>query len=380
MAFGIVDRFLLKQYVMTFVVCFVSMTGLYIVFDAFTNLDSFFEAAEEHGSLWDLMGQYYLFRTILFFDRTSGVLALISAMFTITQLQRHNEMTALSAAGISNVRIAAPIIIAAGSIALLAAADREIVLPQIRNELAQTPDKLVGDRAEEFRARYDNKTDVFFRGSHIYAAKQQIREPNFLLPSGLDRYGSELIAEDAVYQEPTAGRPSGYLLTEISQPAGLGDKPSLPGAEGTLVLLTPYDTPWLEKNECFVVSEINFEQLTGGGGWKKYSSVAEMVRGLENDSLSFGADVKVAIHARVLQPFLDLTLLFLGLPLTMTRANRNVFAATGICALVVGVFTIAIFGAQYLGEAIYIPPHLAAWLPLLLFVPVAVWMFEPLRR
>lgn len=379
MKLGIIDRFLLRQYAMTFIVCFVSMTGLYIVFDAFTNLDAFFEAGEEHGSLWGIVGRFYLFRTILFFDRSSGVLALISAMFTLTQLQRHNEMTSLSAAGISTLRVASPVILAACSIAVIAAIDREVVLPHYRAELVQTPDNLTGTQAEELSPRYDNKTLIFLRGHHTYAKDQQIREPNFLLPEGLDRYGNELIAEDAFYRAPESGRPGGYLLKDVKQPEGILGKPSL-SAEGKPVILTPKDTPWLAADECFVVSEINFEQLTGGAGWRKYSSVREMVNGLENDSLGFGADVRVAIHSRVVQPFLDITLLFLGLPLTLARGNRNIFAATGMCAAVVGVFTLVIFGSQYLGEAVLLPAHLAAWLPLLLFVPVAVWMFEPLRR
>ncbi len=380
MTFGIVDRFLLRQYVMTFIVCFVSMTGLYIVFDAFTNLDSFFKAAEEHGSLWQLMGRFYLFRAVLFFDRTAGILALISAIFTITQLQRHNEMTALSAAGISTLRVAVPIIGAACAVIVLAAIDREIILPHYRQELTQTPVSLASDHMVEFKPRYDNKTNVYFRGRHAYPAEKRIHDPNLLMPQGLDRYGTEIIAEDALYQQPDAGRPGGYLLQGVSMPDSLGTKPSVNGADGKLVLLTPHDTPWLDKKECFIVSEVNFEQLTGGQGWKKYSSLTELVSGLENDALNFGADVKVAIHARIVQPFLDMTLLFLGLPLTMSSLNRNVFAATGLCALVVGLFSMVIMGCQYLGEAIYIAPHLAAWLPLLLFVPVAVWVFEPLRR
>ena len=35
---AIIDRYLLRQFVKTFVICYVSLTGLYIVFDAFTML------------------------------------------------------------------------------------------------------------------------------------------------------------------------------------------------------------------------------------------------------------------------------------------------------------------------------------------------------
>ena len=88
----------------------------------------------------------------------------------------------------------------------------------------------------------------------------------------------------------------------------------------------------------------------------------------------------MAIHARIVQPLLDMTLLFLGLPLVVTRENRNVFVAMGICMVVTTVFTLVVMGVQSLGEISYwfFTPPLAAWAPLMIFVPLAAWMAEGL--
>ena len=40
-AMTIIDRYLLRQFLQTFLICYLSLTGLYIVFDAFTNLEDF---------------------------------------------------------------------------------------------------------------------------------------------------------------------------------------------------------------------------------------------------------------------------------------------------------------------------------------------------
>src|SRR4029077_8435456 len=106
------DRYLLRQFFQIFAICFCSLAGLYIVIDAFGNLDDFMKFAGEHGNLWSIMGSYYGFQTIGFFDRTSGMLTLIAAMFTIALFQRYNEFTALQAAGIPKWRIIKPIVIA----------------------------------------------------------------------------------------------------------------------------------------------------------------------------------------------------------------------------------------------------------------------------
>ena len=90
----------------------------------------------------------------------------------------------------------------------------------------------------------------------------------------------------------------------------------------------------------------------------------------------------MAIHARIVQPFLDMTLLLLGLPLIVTRENRNVFVAMGICMVVTTLFTLVVAGAQDLGEISYwiFTPSLAAWIPLMIFVPLAAWLVEALWK
>ncbi|HJT34548.1 MAG TPA: LptF/LptG family permease, partial [Pirellulales bacterium] len=119
---------------------------------------------------------------------------------------------------------------------------------------------------------------------------------------------------------------------------------------------------------------------TGGRSWRQFSSTAQLIAGLSNPSLGlageYGADVRVAIHSRVVQPLLDLTLLFLGLPLVLSGTNRNVFVAIGLCGLVCTAFMMVVLGCQYLGEISLLEPALAAWAPLMVFVPVAVGLFD----
>jgi len=370
----ILDRYVLRQFVQTFAICYLSLAGLYIVFDAFTNLEEFIRSAEKHGNLLVLMGSHYAFQSILFFDRAAGLLTLIAAMFTVTSIRRHNEMVALQSAGISRFRVAVPIVLAAVVIAALSAANRELVIPRFRAQLSRRPQDLVGDKAQELAPRYDNQTDILFQGEATFANQQRISDPNFLLPSSLDDYGKQLAAENAFYKPPEGDRPGGYLLEGVRNPKELLVGPSLT-QNGRPVIITPHDAPdWLRPDQCFVVSQLTFEQLTGGRTWRDFASTRQLIAGLENDSLGFGADVRVAVHCRMVQPLLDVTLLFLGLPLVLTRQSRNVFIAMGLCVLLTSVFMLVVIGFQHLGSIYSIRPALAAWAPLMLFVPVAAGM------
>jgi len=376
----IIDRYLLRQFVQTFLICFGSLMGLYVVIDAFTNLEEFITYSRDHGGMLAVMGQYYTYRALSFFDTTSHMVTLIAAMFTVTWIQRHNELTALAAAGIPKSRVMKPVLLAALLIIALRVGNREFVIPAIRENLGYNAQDLGGSRGKPLLPRYDLETGIVFRSSsQIFADEKRIHRPDFQLPAGLDRYGPQLIAENAYYRPPQVDRPGGYLLQQVEQPANLQTENSLP-ADGPPVLLTPHDHNWLKPGECFVVSEVAFEYLSADSNWRQLSSTAELIRGLRNRSLDYGAGERMAIHSRMVQPLLDMTLVFLGLPLVLSGTNRNVFLAIGMCLALVVAFMLVVLGCGYLGAGYWLEPSLAAWLPLMIFVPCAVALSQPLRE
>ena len=214
----ILDRYLLRQFVQIFVICFLSLTGLYVVIDAFGHLDHFSAYAAEHGNLLGTIAQYYGYRSLSFFDRTSGMLAMIAAIFTVTWLERHQELTAMLAAGISKFRVIKPLLIAAIVVSLLGVANRELVIPHVRDELTRDTKDLGGDQTRDLQARYDGRTDILISGEKTVVAEQRIIKPTFVLPASLARYGKKLVAKNAYCQAATPEHPSGYLVDGVSAP------------------------------------------------------------------------------------------------------------------------------------------------------------------
>lgn len=375
------DRYLLKQYVQVFLICFVSLTGLFIVIDAFGHLESFVDYSENHdANLLAVLADFYGYRALEIFDQVCGMLALVSAMFTVTWIQRHNEMTALLAAGVPRLRVLRPIIVAALVVSVSAAVVRETVIPRTRDKLARDSKNLSGDQDLPLQPRYDNLSDIRLGGEAYVVKTGSIRRANFVLPTPLDRYGKQLTAEEAHYVPPQGERPSGYLLRGVQTPTALLSQPTLRLEDGSPVVVTPPDAPWLQADEVFVVSGVPFALLAGGAGWKDYASTPEIVSALASPSIELGADVRVALHRRLLHPLFDATLLMLGLPLVVSGANRNPFIAIGMCLAVTASFYLVQLGAQWIGSGGWVRPALAAWAPLLVFAPVAVGLSDPLRK
>ena len=58
----IIDRYLLRQFVQTFAICFVSLFGLYVVIEVFANLDGFISSGQKAGGLLRFIARYYSHR------------------------------------------------------------------------------------------------------------------------------------------------------------------------------------------------------------------------------------------------------------------------------------------------------------------------------
>jgi lipopolysaccharide export system permease protein len=374
----IIDRYLLGQFLRTFVIFFLSLTGLIIIFDCFSNMDEYLRCSEKCGGFLPLIARHYGFQIFGLFDRLNSLLTLISVMFTVSWIQRHHEMTALLAAGVSRLRIVKPLVIAAILMSLAAAANREWMIPRFREHLTRRPQDLLGDRGQTLTPQIDNQTEILIRGEKTYADCQRIENPDFRLPPALEDYGRQILAANAYYLPAEGDRPSGYLFEGVQEPKHHENRPSLLLGDKHLLITPQAAPPWLKSDQCFVVSNLDFDQLTGGIAFKQYSSLAQLIRGLNNPSVDFGADVRVVVHARIVQPLLDITLLFLGLPLVLRRESRNVFFTIGICIVVTSGFLLTVMGFQYLGSIYLIKPALAAWAPLMIFVPLATGLAQPM--
>jgi lipopolysaccharide export system permease protein len=298
-------------------------------------------------------------------------------MFALSWLERHNELTALLAAGIPRWRIGRSVIVFAAAVSLLAAANRELLLPRIRQAFARNAQDLRGETAHPFEPRYDQRTEILFRGRGAKTAGCCIEAPSLLMPPQLSDYGPQITAAEAVWLPAAGTRPAGYLLNGVTEPADIDGLPALHCGDRAVVLTRSTES-WLEPRKCFVVSDVTFEQLIGSTNWSHYSSTIELVRAIANPSLGVSADIPLRVHARLLAPFLDMALVMLGIPLVLGPSRRGVFVAVGLCVAMTVLFFVVVMGCHSLAGGDILSPSLAAWSPLLVLAPLAAWRSQPM--
>ena len=305
---------------------------------------------------------------------------MISAVFTVAWLGRHQELTAMMAAGISKFRVIRPLLFAAAAVSALGVLNRELVIPRVRDELTRDTKDLGGGAARPLEARYDASTGILIGGEKVALGRQQIIRPSFILMDAkLSRFGKQLAANNAFYVDPLPpDRPAGFVLTDVSSPRQSDQMASL-RADEQLIIGTPRDVPWLRAGELFVASGIQFPLLAAGTKWRSYASLPELVRELHNPAADAGADVRVAVHSRIVQFPADCTLVLLGLPVMLSRRSRNVFVSIGICLGLAGLFMAVSLASPAPGGLNMGRPAVAPGAPPPAFVPVAAATSHSLR-
>lgn len=355
----LIDRQMIVSYVKAYIICLVSLMGLFIVVDLFTNLDNFTEGKQNFEQVMTHILTYYGMKTMQIFDRLCEAIVLLSAMFTVALTQRNNELLPLLSAGVSTRRVVRPVLFSAFLMLGLSILNQECVLPHIDSYMAESRD-FKGDKEISVQGGYETN------GIHISgrtAIKKDLTVQGFtcVFPPKLGRDSlTTLQAKEARY-DPVK---EGWFLTGTLPP-------EIPNwtRDDLLKMSTP-GSYFLKTND------IDFETMIRPKVWYMYCSTLNLLRELAKAHASQVAGVAVVFHMRLTRPVLGMLLVFMGLSIILRDQNRNVFFSTGLCLLLCAVFFLSVFFCKHLGDNEFISPALAAWFPVVVFGPLSFVMFD----
>ena len=366
-----IDRYILVLFLRTVFVCFCSLAGIFVVFHAFTNMNSLTSQAQAQGGLLIVALKFYGPYMLMLFDMTGAIITLMAFLFTAGWLRRSGELTATLAAGVSHGRIMRPMIIAAVAIILVQLANRELLVPRYRDVLTSKPSQMSRDAQQPVLPVYDNINAILLEGKTLKPHQKEINRPNFRLDGDYGKYGDILIADTATWMEAEGQRPSGYLLNRVSRPKQIDTLPSL-GANGRPVLMTSADQDWLSAGQCFVATTVNTNLLQTSDAATRLSSVKELASRVRNPAVHSSAALKVLLHERIVRVPLDIVLILLGLPLVVNQHGRGLFALIGIAiGTVLFFFALKTVAGTMGGNGYLVTPPIAAWIPLIVLGPIA---------
>jgi lipopolysaccharide export system permease protein len=380
----ILDQQRYWAFVKAYVISFTSLVGLYIVLDAFANIDEHAEIAEGTLDLLGRMGRFYIVRTSRFYDELCGVISMMAAIFTVTWMQKNNELLAMLAAGVSTQRVIRPVLISAVLVQGLAVANQEFVIPKIAEELQRPPDIRASDKITKLYQCHD-VNGLELHGAAGYADTRIIEKFDATLPAS--RFGTLLSLQaerarhisEAATHAPLRG---GWLIqgARISPPRAKWSSSLLIPLTAEQVAEFPQAGEPIDGPAYFLRSDVTFTELVRSRQWYYYASTEELMRMMAKPiGKTERTEYAVYLHARILRPIGSLILMFLSLPLVLGGMGRNMYVNLGLSLATSGVFYASAFLVQYLAKNDVVTPELAAWLPLIAFGTLAASRWDRIR-
>lgn len=378
-----IDRYILILFLRTVMVCFLSLSGIFIVFHAFTAFEDLVVQTRSGESLPSVLVRFYGPYLILLFDMTGAIITLMSFLFTVGWLRRTGELTATLSAGISHGRIFRPMVVASLVIISAQFACREFVIPHFRSSLTMKAEDLNGEIEQSVRPTFDRAAGILIEGSQLQTKARKIDKPNFRIDSEYAGFGEMLIAQEANWidaQQVGDGTISGYLMRGVKRPEGIQEIASASRA-GKPILLTAADQSWLAADECFVATTVHPNMLQTQDTATRLASVWELSGRIRNPAVHSSLALQTQVHERIVRAPLDFALVMLVLPMVVNTRGRKIFVLIGSAVgLVLGFFALKTLAGALGGSGTMLTPSMAAWLPLLLVGPLAYVRLRAVQR
>ena len=362
------DRYLLRSLMINYAIALAIMMSLYIVLDLFVNIDEFTESSAPTLVVARNIASYYGAHCFLYFSQLSGVITLFACLATLARMRRANELTAMLASGVSLYRVAVPVIAFGLAASALWYLDVEVMVPRIAHYLARSHEDAGGTRSRAVWFVKDNETDLVSALEFI-PARDEMRH---LLILERDRDGAavSVIEADRANWVPLAGHPAGghwrlergVRRYRVIDDSALGPRDAMRSA--------PIDHYESSLNPATV--EVRQAQQ-----WLNFASSTRLTK-LARQDPSLAERVRRIRHGRFAAPLVHVLMLLLGLPFFLSREPANVFADAGRCVVVCGLCFVVAFSSENFVVTSTLSA-LPAWLPIIVFSPVAVVLFDRMR-
>jgi LPS export ABC transporter permease LptG/LPS export ABC transporter permease LptF len=352
---GILDRHLVRQCIGFFALVVVAICAVYIAVNLSENVD---EIQKNHVPL-GIVATYYLFSIPQILHDILPLTFIIAFLGTAAILERHNETTALKAAGVSLTRVAAPLFVLGGLIGLALFALDEAVVQRANRDSQRLEDVIKGRKvARSYRAtdrlwlflpdgrtlvnflQFDPDTSTLVRPSvYIFDDHLNLRE----------RY----MANTATYEAGHWSTEGAWKRTFIA-----GENPEFVPPHGGITRLPISVEPTYFGREYRKPSQMSYGEL------RDYIDTLQAA-GYRVDRLL------VQLHQKLAYPVSLLVLAWIALPFAFRARKRGTVMGVAV-ALVLGMAYFALMAlTTKLGEVGLISPSLGAWTPPVVFALVA---------
>ncbi len=356
----ILDRYLLREFAGYLVLGLVGFIAIWIVVDFIEKADVFLE---HHASL-SLLTQYYVAFTPEIVVKMLPVALMLATFLALGQLNKFGELTAMRAAGISLVRILAPVFAVAVASALLSLVLSEGVMPHSTRHM----NEVFNERIQHMTSiAHSERADITYLGqggriwyTRLYVIPEKRMHEVSLQEFRFGRLWRRIDAAEASWDGHRWIFSSGYLRTFVR-----GREQAEEFSRMAVAGLA--ETPADFEKEDMQPAEMNFFELR------------DYVRRLRASGARV-ANYLVDLHLKLAFPLICIVVVMIGGSLATRLRMQSAALGFGLSLAVSFVYYIVMRAGQALGHNGALPPYVAAWMGDALFGTAGLVMMHKAQR
>ncbi|MEE4312072.1 MAG: LPS export ABC transporter permease LptG [candidate division KSB1 bacterium] len=358
----ILDKYTLNKFLATLIFALVAFCSIFIIVDLIEFMDKFIDRQVP----WPVVFQYYMYYLPYIVVLSFPVAILLASLFSVGQMARYNELTAMKASGMSLFRILLPLIILGFFISSTIMFMGEKIVPYTNAKKIDLYKEYVN------KSKKNNKK----RQSDIYI---QLSEKNWLY---IGYFDTQINTAHRVSVQTFDDSYSTIHSRIDAEKMVLED--DIWTLHNGITRTFTNNEERVEKFDRLPKAEFNFKSQELSRTQKKAEEMSywELKEFINNIRRNGGNPDRwlVDLYLKIAFPFANFIILLFGAPLASRKTRSGPAVSFGISLFICFLYFGIIKVAQTFGHNGTLPPFLAAWLGNIIFGIGAVYILFKMRK
>jgi lipopolysaccharide export system permease protein len=360
----ILDRYVGKNFLTGYAIAFCVLIGMRIITDLFINLDEF----TEHSELTTMaviknIFLFYGLNSTLYFRDFAGMITVVAAAFSFGRMVRSNELVAIMASGVSLKRIIGPIVILSLVFTGVLIIDQELIIPRLADRLVRSHDDIPGQESYSVLFLSDAKGSLIC-SKRFDTETTMLHDPTILLRKNI---------RPGLWE--VTGRIDADSATDIDKTG----KWTL--VNGRFLDFNSYEgaKPIDSYTSSVTAKNISVRRKSE---YKTLLSLGQLIALAEQGTDKDLARLYSQKHFRITDPITNIVMLLISLPILVCRDPKTMKSAVMVSFGLTGACFVTTFACKILATEIVfdkVMPELWAWLPVFIFLPIAIIELDSMK-
>ncbi len=357
----IIDRYVFKGFAMPFLWCIFIFTVMAVIIDIFSFIDDIVKYKIPASSL----AAFYIYYSPTIFIQVAPMAALLSTIYLLSNMNKHNEIIAMKAGGLSLWRIILPLMVTGLVISGVVFVVNDRVIPissKVSNLIRRDELEMV---KKPKQAKVLDNIAVYGSGNRIIFARTYNTEKEILEDIIIHEHDSaqNLISKTTAAKAVWTAKGWNFSKVIVYKTDNAGKLLGDPLFYENRII------PIKEKPSDFANKELKSEFMS-------YRELKRYIQNFRGAAARIVRSLMVDLYYKVSFAFITLVIMLLGVPFAIGSIRGGVILGLGTSVILGLLYYAAISVGIALGKAGFLPPFIAAWAGNILFTLIGLHLIN----